>query len=247
MSALQFRLLQARDATDSAREEEHVAFADFLGVPLESVHAFDLLTADITVENVMDGVDAILVGGSGAYGVTDTVPWMKRYIDCLGGLAEHGFPMFASCFGFQGLAMALGATVRPDPDGAEVGTYEISLTPEGQADPLFGTLPEQFMAQQGHKDRALELPAGCEWLARSNRCPYQAIRYEDSLIYATQFHPELDGAAQSSRFRNYFDLYKGVYGEARAREILDEICPSPEANGLLRSFRSVLADHLGKD
>ena len=246
MGPLQFRLLQARDASDSAREEEHVAFAEFLETDIRNVKAFDMLSEEITAERVMEGVDAVLVGGSGAYGVTDDVPWMSNYIDCLGELADKRFPIFASCFGFQGLAVALGATVQPDPEGAEVGTYEITLTEAGKSDPLFRTLPPQFMAQQGHKDRALALPAGCQWLARSSRCPYQAIRVEDALIYATQFHPELDGAAQSSRFRNYFDLYKGVYGEARAREILDEICPSPEANSLLRSFRSLLESHLGR-
>ena len=139
--------------------------------------------------------------------------------------------------------MALGAEVRSDPGGAEVGTYRISVTDEGRADPLFGTLPESFMAQEGHKDRALQLPSGCTWLARSERSPYQAFRVDGTLIYATQFHPELDGESQSSRFRNYFDLYKGVYGEARALEILDEICPSPEANGLLLSFKKLLLQH----
>jgi len=239
---LRFRLLQARDSNDSARQEEHEAFADFLQLPLTQVESFDLLSEEVTAERMMAGVDAILVGGSGAYGVNDDVPWMRDYIDGLGAVAEHGFPMFASCFGFQGLCMALGAEVKPDSEGAEVGTYEIRVTEAGSEDPLFRHLPPQFMAQQGHKDRALVLPSDCTWLARSERCPYQAIRYRDKLIYATQFHPELDGEAQSSRFRNYFELYKGVYGETRAREILEEICPSPEANGLLLHFKDLLLE-----
>ena len=244
---LQFRLLQARDSNDIARKEEHEAFASFLDVPLQRVESFDLLSEEITPDRVMEGVDAILVGGSGAYGVNDNVAWMRSYIDCLGAIADASFPMFASCFGFQGLCMALGADVKPDSEGAEVGTYEIHLTEAGETDQLFGTLPPRFMAQQGHKDRALVLPSDCTWLARSERCPFQAIRFRDNLIYATQFHPELDGEAQSSRFRNYFDLYKGVYGEARAREILEEICPSPEANALLLRFKELLGEKIGQN
>lgn len=239
---LRYRLLQAREATDSAKAEEHQAFATFLNVSIEQVLSFDLLREEIRLDAVVDGVDAILVGGSGAYGVNDAAPWIPRYISLLGQIAERKFPMFASCFGFQGLSMALGADVKPDAEGAEVGTYRITLTEEGKRDPVFSRLPAEFMAQQGHKDRALELPRGCVWLARSEKCPYQAIRYEDALIYATQFHPELDGESQSSRFRNYFDLYKGVYGEQRAREILEEICPSPEANTLLGLFQNALLE-----
>ena len=114
MEPLQYRLLQARDASDSAREEEHIAFADFLDTDIKNVRAFDMLSEEITADKVMDGVDAVLVGGSGAYGVTSQVPWMSHYIDCLGSLAEKRFPIFASCFGFQGIAVALGATVQPD-------------------------------------------------------------------------------------------------------------------------------------
>ena len=239
-AAARFRLLQAREETDSAKREEHEAFAAFLDVPMEDVVAFDLLTETISAERIMADVDAVLVGGSGAFGVRDAAPWIPHFVSALGEIAETGFPMFCSCFGFQGLALALGADVQPDSDGAEVGTYAITVRAEGKSDPLFAHLPDTFMAQQGHKDRALELPRDSTWLASSEKCPYQAIRYKDHLVYATQFHPELDGAAQSSRFRNYFELYKGVYGEQRAREILEEICPSPEANGLLREFRRLL-------
>ena len=161
---------------------------------------------------------------------------MSPFIDTLGSLADTNFPMFASCFGFQGLCVALGTEVISDPDGAEVGTYALSLTEAGKLDPLFQSLPERFLAQEGHKDRAVGIPKGCTWLVRSERCPYQAMRAGDGLVYATQFHPELDDQTQRLRFSRYFDLYKGIYGEARAREILDEMRPSPEANALLARF-----------
>jgi len=211
-----------------------------MGVPLSHVLCFDLLEGQTSLEQVTEGVDALLVGGSGAFGVNDDVAWMHSFVDTLGALADEAFPLFASCFGFQGLCVALGTPVVPDPAGAEVGTYALSLTDEGRADPLFGSLPQHFLAQEGHKDRATGLPEGCVWLARSERCPYQALRVGKGLVYATQFHPELDDKSQKLRFSRYFDLYKNIYGEARAREILEEMRPSPEANALLPRFVDLL-------
>ena len=240
MTPLRFRLLQARTEDDPVRGEEHAAFAHQMGVPISQVLCLNLLEGHTSLEQVKEGVDAVLVGGSGAFGVNDKLPWMHSFVDTLGALAEDAFPLFASCFGFQGLCVALGTTVASDPDGAEVGTYALSLTDEGRADPLFGSLPPRFLAQEGHKDRAMQLPEGCTWLARSDRCPYQALRVGQGLVYATQFHPELDDSSQRLRFSRYFDLYKNIYGETRAREILEEMRPSPEANALLPMFADLL-------
>ena len=240
MKPLRFRLLQAREPDDPVRQEEHASFAERLGVPTSHIWGGDLLAGQISVEQVTADVDAVLVGGSGAFGVNDDFPWMRAFIDTLGALADQGFPMFASCYGFQGLCLALGVDVLPDPDGAEVGTYRLTLTEEGRADPLFGSLPDSFLAQEGHKDRAIHLPDGCVWMARSERCPYQALRVGETLVYATQFHPELDDKAQRLRFSRYFDLYKGIYGEQRALEILEEMRPTPESNALLPRFAAML-------
>lgn len=236
MNPLRFRLLQARAPDDLVKEEERASFIALLGSEPVCVESWDLLEGNTSFERVTEGVDAVLVGGSGAFGVNDDVTWMRSFIDTLGSLADAGFPMFASCFGFQGLCAALGAQVITDPDGAEVGTYSLTLTDSGRTDPLFRSLPERFLAQEGHKDRATRIPKGCTWLARSDRCPYQALRVGEALVYATQFHPELDDQTQRMRFSRYFELYKGIYGEARAREILDEMRPSPEANALLAGF-----------
>ncbi len=236
MKPLRFRLLQARAPDDLVKEEERASFVELLEVDSAHVQSWDLLQGHTSPERVTQGVDAVLVGGSGAYGVNDDVAWMRSFIDTLGSLADTGSPLFASCFGFQGLCVALGATVISDPDGAEVGTYSLNLTDAGKTDPLFRSLPHRFLAQEGHKDRAIGMPKGCTWLARSDRCPYQAIRVGEGLVYATQFHPELDDQTQRLRFSRYFDLYKGIYGEARAREILEEMRPSPEANALLAGF-----------
>lgn len=239
---LRYRLIQARTADEPVREEERASFARRLDVPVDSIEAVDALRGDLTADRVCEGTDVVLVGGSGKFSVTDDTPWMPSFLDTLGGLADRQFPTFASCFGFQGFAVALGCEVRKDPPSAEVGTYEMFLTDAAKSDPLFSRLPERFTAQEGHKDRAMSLPASATLLARSERCPYQAVRIGDGLVYATQFHPELTGDDNKFRFSRYFDEYSEVFGHDRAQEMLDEFKPSPHASGLLRRFRELVED-----
>jgi GMP synthase (glutamine-hydrolysing) len=158
----------------------------------------------------------------------------------LGQLADRGFPTFASCFGFQGLVLALGGQIIHDDDNAEVGSFDLKPTKAAATDPIFKSLPAQFVAQQGHKDRASTLPSGVVNLASSARCPFQAIRVADSPVYATQFHPELTDVGNQKRFSRYFDMYSKAFGHSQAQSMLDAFRPSPEANTLLRDFVSSL-------
>jgi len=239
-----YRLLQARKSDDPVREEERAAFAQKLGVPTERVLPYDLLRGDVTYHRATEGVQAVLVGGSGEFGVLDQVSWMPSFLSTMKRLAEHGFPTFASCFGFQALCLAMGGSVQTLADRSEVGSYDLRLTDDGGRDPLFRHLPLSFVAQEGHKDSVVGLPDGCIPLASSTRCEHQALRVAKTMVYATQFHPELDDVEQRARFSRYFELYKSIFGEERAHAILDEMRPSVEANELLARFhKMIVAKH----
>jgi len=234
-----YRLLQAREAGEHTRAEEHAAFADKLGLPIDAIEPFDLLTERPTFRAVTRGVDAVLVGGSGRFGINDDVPWLPPFIEVLGQLAAHDFPTFASCFGFQGLVVALGSAVAADPLRSEVGTFVVSTCRAAEDDPVFSSLPARFTAQMGHKDSATSLPDGAVHLVRSERCAYQAVRLGRN-VYATQFHPELSGADNRHRFRRYYQEYSQAFGEDEARSILDAFQPSPDAVQLLPRFVDVV-------
>lgn len=237
-----FRLLQARDAGDPVIKEERAAFASRLGVRLEQVVLHDCINQSTSADIVTEGVDAVLVGGSGEYSVYDGEPWLQIFKETLGELAERQFPTFASCFGFQALVEALGGEVGLDSDGAEVGTYALRLTEAAKSDPLFGQLPAHFLAQEGHKDRAMRLPDQVVNLASSDRCPYQAIRIGPGPVYATQFHPELTGTANRARFQRYLKVYSKVFGDDRATEMLEGFKDSPATEDLLARFAEMIRD-----
>ncbi len=189
--------------------------------------------------------DCVLVGGAGEYGIGDAGehPWLARFIDFCGELAARGSPTFASCFGFQAMVAAAGGAVKPDVARAEIGTFEVTLTDAGGADPLFGPLGPRFYAQFGHKDRALGVPSGLVNLASSARCAFQAFTVQDKPIYATQFHPELSMERNRDRYFRYVRNYVRPEMPDTAEQMLASFRETPEASSLLRRYvEEVISD-----
>ncbi len=227
-----YLLLQARLPDDVMAAHEHACFAQNLSVPPERVRCHDLL-AGPPDDAALEAADLLLVGGSGTFSVLDDHDWLRAFLRFLDEVAVgRSLPMFASCFGFQALVVAGGGEVIQDPDRAEVGTFELSLTEAGRRDPLLGPLGPTFGGQFGHKDRALRLPAGVVNLASSERAPYQVFRVPGTPILATQFHPELDMEANLHRYRAYLAIYVSD-PSTHQDEVIARSRPTPEASTLL--------------
>lgn len=135
---------------------------------------------------------AIVLGG--AMGVHDTdkhgflVPlkgWMRECV-------AREVPFLGICLGGQLLADVLGARVISGSPYGEKGTLFVSLTAEGENDPLFAGVPAEFTTFQWHND-SFEIPDGGIRLACSTACPNQAFRFGVN-AWGTQFHPEVDRA-----------------------------------------------------
>jgi len=233
---LKILLLQARYEDDLARVEERQSFADRAGLDLQQIVPHDLLAGPPTLAQIRQ-FDALMIGGSGAFSVSQTnLPGQAAVLDLLAEVVETSHPLFASCFGFHLLVTALGGAIIYDPAHMEVGTYELSLSDAGQKDPLFNYLPPTFMAQLGHKDRATRLPAGVLNLASSALAPYQAFRIPGKPIWASQFHPELTGKENLLRFHRYTAEYAAIYGPEELEAVLDRFCDSPETDELIGRF-----------
>ena len=104
---------------------------------------------------------------------------------------------------------------------------------------MLGTLPDEFVAQMGHMDRAAEMPSGIANLAASDKSPLQALRIPDRLVWATQFHPELDQQSNYERYRAYIERYDpGALQETEESSF--QSAPSPEVSKLLPAFLDVI-------
>jgi len=189
----------------------------------------------------LDDVAGVVVGGS-PYNVTTPEaskhPVQRRVEADLARLAEDAVardhPLLFTCYGIGVLTRVLGGAVGTE-HGEEAAAVEISLTPDGVADPLVGTLPARFDALVGHKEATERLPADAVLLASSAACPVQVYRV-GRRVYATQFHPEVsthDFVARAQVYRHH-----GYFPASELRAVSERLAAASvtEPQRMLRRF-----------
>ena len=226
-------LLQVRDADDPMRQHEVECFRRVLSLDPAQLGTFDLLSGPLP-ESWITAAQMILLGGSGNYSAVGHEAWLDVALDSLRLVHTSGTPTFASCWGFQALARAMGGTVQHMPERAEVGTLPIHLTDAAVADEVFGSTPNPFAGQLGHEDFVTELPPGTTELARTERS-VQAFRFDGLPVYCTQFHPELNRADLEQRLAAYPEYVELTTGQSYSAAIA-ALQETPDAAELLRRF-----------
>lgn len=134
-------------------------------------------------------VDLVVAMG-GPMGAYDQAghPWLAGEMQWIAGAVRGGKPYLGVCLGAQLLAASLGGKVSTGPL-PEVGVLPVTLTAEGQADPVFSALDESFPALQWHGD-TFDVPSGGVRLGSSAAYRNQAFRFGE-VAYAVQFHVEV--------------------------------------------------------
>lgn len=175
----------------------------------------------------LSGFDAVIMTGS-PLSVTQPAPWVVEAADVL---VNARVPVLGVCFGHQLLAWRLGAEVRRNPLGLELGTVTVSLTEQGRADPLFDGLPASPEVQATHFDEAASLPAGATLLATNPACAVQAFRH--GARWGVQFHPEMNAASIRFAIGN-----EKTIDESRRRQLDQLAKDTPWGVRILRNFVS---------
>lgn len=150
-------------------------------------------------------------------------------------IVARDMPFLGCCAGIGILAHHLGGEVSKDRFGEPVGAVTATVTEAGRSDPLLEGLPEQFDVLVGHKEAVQSLPNGAVQLMSGAACPMQMIRVKSN-IYATQFHPEADGAVFAERIRIYkaHGYFKPEDASALTEAVLATAVDQPER--ILRRF-----------
>ncbi|MGF1600718.1 MAG: type 1 glutamine amidotransferase [Thermosynechococcaceae cyanobacterium] len=234
-SHLHILYLQIRDDA-MTRAEELQAFARYSQLTPQQFTILNVFDRPHFAPQSIDGYDALFIGGSSDASVLDpqTYPFVEPAKALLIYCVENSIPVFASCFGFQLVVEALGGKVILDTDRMEMGIYPIELTEAAQTDLLFHDATNGFLAVSGHKERASILPAGVTLLAKTELCPYHALKIDGKPFYGFQFHPEVDHNVLETRISRYRDRY--LKTEQHLEEILSNLHPTPEAHSLLYKF-----------
>jgi GMP synthase (glutamine-hydrolysing) len=184
----------------------------------------------------------VVVGGS-PYNVTALEehkhPVQRRVEADLARLAEAALerehPVLFTCYGIGVLTRVLGGTVGIL-HSEQAAAVEITLTPEGLADPLAGVLPARFHALVGHKEATERLPADAVLLASSAGCPVQVYRVGSSRVWATQFHPEVSASDFVARAQVY--RHHGYFPASELRAVSERLAAASvtEPQRMLRRF-----------
>jgi GMP synthase (glutamine-hydrolysing) len=221
-------LLLAIRAEDAAADNEYASFLTLAGLEEARLHRIRLEQRTLGEIDLQDW-SGIFLGG-GPFNVTDPQerksPVQRRVEADLGRLLDAvvsaDFPFLGACYGIGALGRHQGAVV--DRRFAEpVGSVRVTLTAEGERDPLLRGLPAAFDAFTGHKEAISRLPGHAVLLASSAGCPVQAFRV-GSNVYATQFHPELDVAGLCTRTEVY--KHAGYFDPEQAEEIKERAARS---------------------
>jgi len=135
----------------------------------------------------LDGyAGAVVFGGPMSANDDGALPGIRAQLDWIPQALASGRPFLGICLGAQLLARALGATVKPHPQGlAEIGYFGVRPTPAGHA-----VFDAPLQVYHWHRE-GFELPAGAELLASGERFPHQAYRYGANAV-GLQFHPEVN-------------------------------------------------------
>lgn len=142
------------------------------------------------VPAITDCGDGIIILG-GAMDALDEAkaPWLPALRTLLDDALAQDIPVIGICLGHQIIANCFGGTVTvAAPGQGQEGAARITLTAEGECDPLLGTLPTIFDVAESHFDAVDILPPNAQLLATNAQCPIQAFRLGS--IVGVQFHPE---------------------------------------------------------
>ena len=229
-----YLLLQIRDDA-AVCAEEYQCFLQHSGLAAENLDVFNIYKhTDFGIE-ILDGYAGLLVGGASEANVLQ--PELYSFIEPAVKLMRHcadiGFPVFASCFGFQLAVLALGGEISNCVQYRETGTVAVDLSKAAATDPLYKAMPDPLIVVSVHQQSATDLPDGCELMASTAACLH-SFRVKNKPFWAFQFHPEVNLQTLIERLSRYQEKYTS--NSARLDEVLAAAVDTPEANTLLAIF-----------
>ena len=201
-----FVLLATRDHDKAARDEYESVRLHAGLAPDELVHL--RVEAGPLPRLHLEDYSGVLLGGS-PFNISDAVKsdLQLRIESDIRNVVDHivaaDFPFLGMCYGIGTVTVHLGGTVDRT-YGEGLGAIEVRLTEAAADDPVLAGIPDSFYAFVGHKEACNGVPPGAVLLGAGQACPVQMYRY-GSNVYVTQFHPELDGAAMTTRIHAYMN------------------------------------------
>ncbi len=250
LETLKILLIQIRRDEDMLPAERN----EF--VRLSQLRANQIFTLDVFRNpdfsaHLIDGYDALMIGGlsDDDSDQIELPSFFDPFLDNLRTLMQRAIdrriPSLLSCGGFMLASDLVGAKVVIDPLQAELGMYDIMLTPAAIQDPLFRDFPFSFRAVSGHIKSTIDLPSNCIRTAYSAKCKIHGFKIIDAPFYAFQFHPEISCENLVARVSAYREKY--FDSEERYQKFIEMSDSTEIANSIITRFVRLVARSLSTE
>jgi GMP synthase (glutamine-hydrolysing) len=201
---------------------------DFFKAKGEVLRTVELGAGDALPDDPTLFKAVVVLGGPMNVDQEARYPFLKAENEFIGKVLKTGVPYLGICLGAQLLAKAAGATVVQSP-AKEIGWYHITLTQEGEKDPLFKGFCTQDPVYQWHEDM-FQIPRGGLLLATNDStrhegttgegCPHQAFKV-GLHAYGLQFHIEVTDKSIKA-WCDAYGRWEGPGGADHARSMIEE-------------------------
>ncbi len=234
-----FLILQLRPEDDTSNSEFE-AILKYGELDAHNTHRLRIEKTGIP-EISLDDYSAVIVGGSpfdistpqdqkSEIQVKIESDFNRLFDDIL----KLDFPFLGACCGCGLLGSYLKTPISRR-FGEPVGATTVNITDAGRDDVLLTGFPDQIAVLCGHKEACDAVPRAATLLLSSEACPVQMFRLGEN-VYATQFHPEGDGAGFTTRILAY--KHHGYFPPEETEELIVAVNreDTPYAREILRRF-----------
>ena len=236
MAKLKAAILQCDDVLDKFQDQ-------FDNYPEMIIDSFRELEGDIDFDifdvrfnrypDTPNEYDFFVITGSKA-SVYDAQPWIRALVDFVKKLGESSISTFGICFGHQIMALAYDCEVSKSDKGWGVGITTADVSEKGSDLGISGQFLNMIVS---HQDQVTGIPSNAEVLAKSDFCPFFAVKWSDSLI-SIQGHPEWQ--------KGYSEALMNDRRDRIPKQVLEAGIKSLEKTLDNEGFMSVILNFLSK-
>ncbi len=154
-----------------------------------------VVSSDINPKDI--DADAVILSGGPSSIYDENAPLNNTLIAYL---VKHNIPTLGICYGMHHIVHYFKGSINKGKKEYGISTITV------KDDPLFKNLNKHERVWMSHGDSVEHLPEGFDIIATSDKCP-AAIRLKDRMIYALQFHPEVNHTEHGIQLLdNFLDL-----------------------------------------
>ncbi len=171
-----------------------------------------IVSPEVTAEELGElGAVGLILSGGPASVYEDGAPRCRREI------LDIGLPILGICYGMQLACKILGGDVG-GVRSKEYGRTQLTVTTH---ETLLAHVPQTTSVWMSHGDIVTELSPEFISLAKTESCPYAAVRHKTKPFYGVQFHPEVTHTPCGNQIiRNFLYDVCGCTGDWQVSQVI---------------------------